>query len=196
MLLLVCHTSAGIRSWYPTHWGTSLKTSKTRALPLNSLVGKRLMTLSKTSPINLALVDNKNVDLEPISEEEYSSHWYPTHWGTSLKTSKTKALPLNSLVGKRLMTLSKTSPINLALVDNKNVDLEPISEEEYSSHWYPTHWGTSLKTSKTKALPLNSLVGKRLMTLSKTSPINLAPVDNKDVDLKPVSEEEYSSNWL
>ena len=94
------------------------------------------------------------------------------------------------------MTLSKTSPINLAPVDNKNVDLEPISEEEYSSHWYPTHWGTSLKTSKNRALPLNSLVGKRLMTLSKTSPINLAPVDNKDVDLKPVSEEEYSSNWL
>ena len=75
LFLLVCHTAAGIRSWYPTHWGTSLKTSKTRALPLNSLVGKRLMTLSKTSPINLAPVDNKDVDLKPVSEEEYSSNW-------------------------------------------------------------------------------------------------------------------------
>ena len=75
LLLLVCHTAAGFRSWYPTHWGASLKTSKTRALPLNSLVGKRLMTLSKTSPINMAPVDNKNVDLTPVSEEEYSSNW-------------------------------------------------------------------------------------------------------------------------
>ena len=75
LLLLVCHTAAGIGSWYPTHWGTSLKTSKTRALPLNSLVGKRLMTLSKTSPINLAPVDNKDVDLKHVSEEEYSSNW-------------------------------------------------------------------------------------------------------------------------
>ena len=75
LLLLVCHTAAGIGSWYQTHWGASLKTSKTRALPLNSLVGKRLMTLSKTFPINLAPVDNKNVDLEPVSEEEYLSNW-------------------------------------------------------------------------------------------------------------------------
>ena len=75
LLLLVCHTAAGNRSWYPTDWGTSLKTSKTRALPLNRLVGKSLMTLSKTSPINLALVDNKDVDLKPVSEEEYSSNW-------------------------------------------------------------------------------------------------------------------------
>ena len=79
---------------------------------------------------------------------------------------------------------------------NENPSTDKLNRAINYRSWYPTHWGTPLKTSKTRALPLNSLVGKRLMTLSKTSPINLAPVDNKDVDLKPVSEEEYSSNWL